>query len=197
MSDSQAEDPVPSLRALLLAATARIPTYEAAVASAQERLRRELATVQKTRELLALLEPDSAPATSAQPDLSKDGVTLLDAPVNVSPPQDKSLREPRAPSVAGRQTKKSRMTEALRTLLGQKGSVHRTEILAYFQAAGVMGHEANPMAHLAAFLSNSRESFVSDGKGFFRLRPDVTQLADASLQEPWSAPEDADGPMTT
>ena len=61
------------------------------------------------------------------------------------------------------------MVQAIQSLLSLRGTVHRKEILTHLQNAGLMGHERDPMAHLAAFLSGERDKFVSDGRGNFTL----------------------------
>ncbi len=47
---------------------------------------------------------------------------------------------------------------------------HRADILKNLQTLGIMGGETNPMAQLAAFLSNYRHLFASDGRGNFSLK---------------------------
>jgi hypothetical protein len=65
--------------------------------------------------------------------------------------------------------KKVRMIQTIEGLLSLRGSVHRKEILSHLVNAGLMGHERDPMAHLAAFLSGERDKFASDGRGNFSL----------------------------
>ena len=62
------------------------------------------------------------------------------------------------------------MGDTVDALLSENGTLHRSDILNVLLAKGVMGTEKDPMAHLAAFLSDSRDKFQSDGKGNFSLR---------------------------
>jgi hypothetical protein len=66
-------------------------------------------------------------------------------------------------------TKKSAMEKAVSEFLDSNGGVaHRSAILDQLVARGIMGQESNQMAHLAAFLSDHRHMFTSDGRGNFR-----------------------------
>lgn len=62
------------------------------------------------------------------------------------------------------------MLRAIDDLLSANGQVHRSKILEGLQSRGIMGGEKNPMAHLAAFLSDHKDRFESDGKGNFQRR---------------------------
>jgi len=73
------------------------------------------------------------------------------------------------------------MREATIQMLAGGAVMHRLAILENLQTAGIMKDESNPIAHLAAFLSNHRHLFASDGRGNFSLR-----LAEDS--EPHPAP---------
>jgi hypothetical protein len=178
---------------LLIASTDRLSVYEAAVASAQERLRKELATGQKLRELIALYEPDEALETATQLNFPENVVTLPGAIRDAAPQKEAVPRQPKTPATPGRETKKDRMTRVISALLSQRGSVHRNDLLAYLQGADLMGHETKPMAHLAAFLSNNRDIFMSDGRGNFSLRPNGTQSAGRAPDGLPIKPEDISG----
>ncbi len=60
-------------------------------------------------------------------------------------------------------------------LLAAKAQVHRSAILEYLNAVGIMGGEKNPTGHLAAFMSDRRHLYTSDGKGNFRLKGEVNE----------------------
>jgi hypothetical protein len=66
-------------------------------------------------------------------------------------------------------TKTIRMEQGVVELLAKSGESHRQVILDYLNSHGIMGGEKNPMGHLAAFLSDHRHVFASDGRGNFRL----------------------------
>jgi hypothetical protein len=59
---------------------------------------------------------------------------------------------------------------AVEQLLQHRGTTHRTEILKHLIDQKVMGNEKNPMAALAAYLSEFKNYFASDGRGNFSLR---------------------------
>ena len=78
------------------------------------------------------------------------------------------------PLPSGRQlTKLERVKIGIRGLLKTKGTAHRKEILAHLIADGVMGHEKNPMASLAAYLSGFKDELEFDGDGNYSLREDA------------------------
>jgi hypothetical protein len=171
--EDRSDDPSTSLRAALNASTANISTLEAVVTAAQERLRRELTKVEKLRELIALYEADTPPATTTQMPLT--GMAEFD----VTAKAEVVVEAEAAPAAQGQGTqfppayralpKKVRMERAIENLLSLRGSVHRKEILTHLQNTGLMGHERDPMANLAAFLSGERDKFASDGRGNFTL----------------------------
>lgn len=79
---------------------------------------------------------------------------------------------PHLPPVPGRQPSKvERVKYEIRDLLAKKTIAHRKDILAHLVSAGVMGHEKDPMASLAAYLSGFKDDFVFDGNGNYSLRP--------------------------
>lgn len=75
-------------------------------------------------------------------------------------------------SVPGKRerSKASRVREHIWSVLDRNGPTHRTRILEDLARAGLMGQEKDPVASLAAYLSNWRDEFASDGKGNFSLR---------------------------
>jgi hypothetical protein len=50
------------------------------------------------------------------------------------------------------------------------GKVHRSLILQHLIEKGLMGREKDPMANLAAYMSNFKDEFASDGAGHWSLR---------------------------
>jgi hypothetical protein len=79
----------------------------------------------------------------------------------------------------GAPSKTKAMEVAIATLLTAKVQAHRTAILQHLVDAGIMGHEKNPTAHLAAFMSDRRHLYESDGKGNFHLRASESSTANA------------------
>jgi hypothetical protein len=164
--EERSDDLIPSIRAALNASTANIPKLEGEVTVAQERLRRELNVVEKLRELLTLFEADTPtlPQSRVEYDVAANVEVQVEAPRAVLSGQGQVYARPNL------LPKKVRMIQTIEGLLSLRGSVHRKEILTHLQNAGLMGHERNPMAHLAAFLSGERDKFASDGRGNFTLK---------------------------
>lgn len=161
-------DPVKTLREALAASVARIPLFETAVATAQERLRRELTKVEKLRELVALYEADEAPATAEQ--LTLPGATNVVIGHGAGGHSTGSTGTVKTGAEAASGTKTARMVSSITELLRLRGAVHRKVLLDRLMSDGIMGHERDPMAHLAAFLSSHKDQFASDGRGIFSLR---------------------------
>lgn len=67
--------------------------------------------------------------------------------------------------------KKARVKAKVSELLGEHKLLHRNDILSVLIAENIMGSEKNPLASLAAYLSEFKELFLPDGRGNFRLRP--------------------------
>jgi len=65
-------------------------------------------------------------------------------------------------------SKAARIKARVHELLAD-GPKHRADILKVLIDAGIMGSEANPMASLAAYLSEWKADFTTDGKGNFSL----------------------------
>jgi hypothetical protein len=168
---------IESLRSALNSSTATVPSLEAKVAVAQERLRREIAKAEKLRELIALFEADEPSASAEQPPLAVDGFTIM--------PGSGAFRGKGASSADPQiiESKQGKIEREVTMLLGMRGTMHRTDLLSHLISAGIMGHESNPLAHLAAFLSKKRDKFASDGQGHFSLRQ-------SAAQEPLPEPKD-------
>lgn len=79
----------------------------------------------------------------------------------------------RVPSAATAPSKAKGVQREVEALLTTKGRLHRKEILSHLVSKGLMGKEKTPMANLAAYLSSWRARFETDGKGNFKLRPEV------------------------
>jgi hypothetical protein len=163
---------IENLRVSLGNSTAHLASLEAAVAGAQERLRRELAKIEKIRELIALFEADQPPATAEQPALANDGFVMIEAQSELKG-EDNLVADARVMKPESGGTKQARMEREIAALLKMRGTVHRADLLAHLVNAGIMGHERDPLAHLAAFLSKKRERFASNGMGVFSLRHSV------------------------
>jgi hypothetical protein len=71
---------------------------------------------------------------------------------------------------SGQATKADRIRSEIESLLRANGIVHRKEILDRLTSLGIMGSERDPMASLAAYLSEMRESIVSHGGGKWGFR---------------------------
>jgi hypothetical protein len=72
-------------------------------------------------------------------------------------------------------TKEAKIKAELTAIFKAKGPQHRTLLLEHLKQKGLMGHEKDPLASLAAYLSGWKDSFAFDGKGIWGL-PD--QFAD-------------------
>jgi hypothetical protein len=142
-----------TLRAELAATTAAIPSLEGMVTAAQERLRFAADKAAQITVLLAMLDAEAKAKVEAE----TPTVPLPPAP-KPPPPEGKV-----AP-------KNQRMEEEITALLSLRGTVHRLHILQHLIEKELMGHEKQPLAHLAAFLSGNKDKFASDGKGNFSLR---------------------------
>jgi hypothetical protein len=156
-------DIVSALRSELESSSLNIEAMEAAVIAAQERLRFANDKVDRIKGLLAIYEAEqvSLTVTVPAPPSAENALTpLVDAPrVGVR-------LAPNARPVS----KKAQMEREVRELLAMRGRAHRLMILNHLTDRGIMGTEKNPLGHLAAFLSDNRDKFESDGAGNFKLR---------------------------
>jgi hypothetical protein len=75
-----------------------------------------------------------------------------------------------SPATLKLRTKGGRVKAEIVTLLRQHGAVHRKGILSHLTATGLMGHEKDPMASLAAYFSGWRDTFEADGRGTWSLK---------------------------
>jgi hypothetical protein len=67
-------------------------------------------------------------------------------------------------------TKEERIKAELTGLFTKDGPQHRSIILEHLKQKALMGHEKDPMASLAAYLSGWKDVFGFDGKGTWGLR---------------------------
>ncbi|GAA0571935.1 hypothetical protein GCM10009416_08210 [Craurococcus roseus] len=156
---------------------------EQELARLQEELRNDprARRAEKIVELLTLYPAgDDGPPNAALDPTSPHHATSFPIPPTPALPA-----VPR-PEVQDGRTKAARLKAAARGLLAANGTLHRSALLERLQDAGIMTREGNPMATLAAYLSDWRDEFASDGKGNFSLRPSVTS-------EPPPAPESGAG----
>jgi hypothetical protein len=160
-----------SLRAAIDAALAETPQHEASVVAAQDKLRRHLARIEKMRELSALYEPEEF-GPFIQPSLAVVVAAGAERRHTDFGAHQQGTSRPAS--------KKAQIDAAIGEMLAMRGIVHRSEILAEMTRRKLMGHEKDPMAALAAFLSNSRDKYAPDGRGNFSLRsPAPTELPPA------------------
>jgi hypothetical protein len=131
-----------------------MPDVTIALRSELESLEAELAAdpryrkITKIRELLAMY--GAAAQLPAQADL----------------PQSLKQQMPTGTQL----TKAQRIRSEIEPLIRAKGIVHRQEMLNHLISLGIMGHERSPMASLAAYLTEMKETFVSHGGGKWGLR---------------------------
>lgn len=64
-------------------------------------------------------------------------------------------------------SKKARIIRATISLLEQRGTARRSEILAILQELGIMKNERNPKAYLSVILSCAGEIFASNRRGWY------------------------------
>jgi hypothetical protein len=67
-------------------------------------------------------------------------------------------------------TKEDRIRAELTAFFKKDGPQHRSIILEHLKQKDMMGHEKDPMASLAAYLSGWKDVFGFDGKGTWGLR---------------------------
>jgi hypothetical protein len=162
-------DLVDTLRCELTAVEADNKRLETEAARIQALLRSGLDKAEKLKAVISVYGDPSVEENQPQHSLFADAV--------VPPP-------PLSPVKSGepRTSKTASLMAEVTDLLSKRGTEHRQKILEHLVAKGLMGHEKNPMASLAAFLSGvNRNVFVADGRGNFSLRRD-------SHHEPSPAP---------
>jgi hypothetical protein len=155
-----------ALRGELAGLHAETQRLEGAITQAQTDLRIAREKAEHINGLLALYGAanDSRPHGNIQRRLSV-------------PPEGRQESGPESPpapvplgAAAVRQTKAGRLRDQVTAQLLLHGHMHRKDILHALTSAGLMGHEKDPLASLAAFLSDNREIFEPDGRGNFMLR---------------------------
>jgi hypothetical protein len=130
--------------------------------------------LQRIRELLSLYAATVDPLPLSRPIQETNGAT-----------------RPRRQS-----TKTIAMEREITELLREKVQLHRSMILDYLNAKGIMGGEKNQMAHLASFLSDHRHLYTADGRGNFRLAEQGAHESEPESGQPFSEPAGPDGNVT-
>lgn len=149
------------------------------MSSIVEALRRELATLE------AELESDPRYRKIAR-------ISALLAEYEQSTPADANVPAHRPTRTASPNSKKNCVHDGIVTFLAAHPGAHRSELLADLKNWGLMGDEKDPMASLAAYLSDFRSELQNVGQGHWSLR----ELApDAEAPEPikFLPPEDQTG----
>lgn len=77
-------------------------------------------------------------------------------------------------------TKETRIKAELTNVFKAKGPQHRTVLLEHLKLKGLMGHEKDPLASLAAYLSGWKDTFAFDGKGTWGLPDQFEDAEEAS-----------------
>jgi len=108
---------------------------------------------------------------------------------NASEPKPHSPESPshRRERARGVDTKSDRVREIIKAILVEKGTAHRSEFLRVLMEKGIMGKEKDPMASLAAYLSDFKNDFRSVGTGEWALA--VSTMNGASSTEIEEAPK--------
>ena len=70
----------------------------------------------------------------------------------------------------GADSKEQKVRAAVRDILGQRGSLHRTEILEHVKGLGLMGYEKDPLKALGVYLNHFKNDVSSEGAGKWRLK---------------------------
>jgi len=140
-----------------------VTSLRAELTALEDEVRKDprLLKIERIRSLLELYKQEASdPAPQMQPP-------------HPQPPQavEAETTQPTR-SVPGKseRSKAYRVREHIRSVLDRNGPTHRTRILEDLARADLMGQEKDPMTSLAAYLSEWRDEFASDGKGNFSLR---------------------------
>jgi hypothetical protein len=95
------------------------------------------------------------------------------------PPQHRELKEELI--VLSEGSKESKIKRAITALLRENRTLHRTVILQFLIDRHLMGTEKDPLRALAAYLSNWKDTFVSDGAGNFSLAGNPAKIGEFEL----------------
>ncbi len=165
---------VSTLRRELVAIEADVAKLETETSKLQARLRLALDKAEKVKAVLAIYAGEDT--SEQQPrlfaPLSMGSTVTADAVRTVS-----------SAGTSGK-SKAFQIKAEVSDLLNARGTEHRQKILDHLVGKGLMGHEKDPLASLAAYLSNYKDVFMADGRGNFSLRR-------GSHREPPPAPEGA------
>ena len=164
---------VPTLRHELASVEADVAKLESEAAKVQARLRVALDKADKLKAVITLYVEERS--DRSQPQLFAPIATQSIEPAEATEPASKRNG-----------TKATLLKAEITHLLDVRGTEHRQKVLEHLVSKGLMGHEKNPMANLAAFLSDNKDLFATDGRGNFSLRR-------VGRQEPAPAPERSAG----
>lgn len=167
-------DIVHTLRHELVAIEADVAKLETEAAKLQARLRLSLDKAEKVKAVLTLYAGEEIP--EQQPRLFASFSAGSTATATI-------VRKVTTAGSSGK-SKAFQIKVEVSDLLNARGTEHRQKILDHLVGKGLMGHEKDPLASLAAYLSNYKDVFMADGRGNFSLRRD-------SQREPPPAPEGA------
>jgi hypothetical protein len=95
-----------------------------------------------------------------------------------SPPAPSPSSAPRYRRRRVHLSKAASVRSAVKGFLLEKGTTHRSVILKHLIEQKLMGHEKNPMASLAAYLSDWKNVFEPDGRGNFTLKKSTERSVD-------------------
>ena len=98
-----------------------------------------------------------------------------------SPTESTNVSPNRATRTASPNSKKNRVHDAIMNFLAGHHGAHRRELLADLVHRGIMGDEKDPMASLAAYLSDFRSELKNLGQGHWSLKESAP---DAEAPEP-------------
>ena len=154
-----------TVRAWLAGTTSEIAELEGSIADLQRKLEGARGRAEHLHGLLALCgdieahlqQSQPGPASPAEPDQA----------THASMGNEDQETAPERPWRSKKEALRTEVTELLR----REGRLHRAKILEHLVREKIMGHEKDPLAALAAYLSDNRDLFEPDGRGNFSLRP--------------------------
>ncbi len=173
---------VQALRQELSAVEADISKLESEASKLQARLRSALDKADKLKAVIALYLSDQPEQPQPQ----------LFIPVANQAADLAAVAEPVSKQRHG--SKASLLKAEVTHLLDVRGTEHRQKILDHLVSKGLMGHEKNPLANLAAYLSDNKDVFATDGRGNFSLRRVGRHEPSPALERSAGSAEDADRP---
>ena len=163
----------------LAAVEADVGKLESEAAKVQARLRIALDKADKLKAVIALYA--EAPSDRPQPQLF--------TPMSAQSCEQGVVTEPVGNQRHG--SKASLLKAEVTHLLDVRGTEHRQKILEHLVSKGLMGREKNPLANLAAYLSDNKDVFATDGRGNFSLRRMGRHEPPPALERSAGSAEDA------